>query len=166
MLTAVPADFLGRARCRGLAAAVFICLLAASAVRAAEPPASPEKEVEAAMQEYTRLLKAGPPEALAAMFTADGELLEPGMAALRGPEAIKSFLAPVFAAVDVQSAATETEAIEVHGSAAYQWGTYSQRVAEHGKPAADYHGRYVASWHREADGHWRLRRMLVQPFPK
>lgn len=160
-------------------APILACLLAAflatpSGLRAAAPappPALPPqtdaaaREVEAAMQQYTVLLKTGPAEATAALFTADGELLEPGLAALHGREAIQTFLAPVFAAVVVESASTESDAVEVYGDAAYQWGTYRQRVAEKGKAANDYHGRYVASWRREADGRWRLAKMLVQPFP-
>ena len=144
--------------------------LLAFPVFAAEPAgddATSRKEVEAATQEYTRLLKSGPPEASAALFAADGELLEPGMAALRGPEAIKEFLAPLFKAYEVQSAATEIEAVEVHGKAAYVWGTYTQRAGERGKAdAAEYHGRIVIAWHRQGDGHWRITRLLVQPFPK
>ncbi len=141
---------------------------AAAAPSAATAPAaddSARREIEAAMQRYTALLKSGPVEALAGSYTADGELLEPGMAALHGREAIRSFLAPIFTAVDVESATTASEAVEVYGDAAYQWGTYRQRAAEHGKPAVDYHGRYVASWRREADGQWRIARFIVQPFP-
>jgi uncharacterized protein (TIGR02246 family) len=151
-----------------LALALLACSLVTTDVRSATSP--PEEHparqaIEGAMQHYTELLRTGPPEALAATFTAEGELLEPGMAAVHGRDAIRSFLAPLFSAVTVESASTESETVEVFGTAAYQWGTYRQRVAEHGKPAADYHGRYVAAWRREADGHWRLARMLVQPFP-
>ena len=133
----------------------------------AGPAAREVHEVEAAMQQYTTLLRTGPAEATAALFTAEGELLEPGLAALHGREAIRTFLAPLFAAVVVESATSESDAVEVYGNTAYQWGTYRQRVAEKsekGKAAKDYHGRYVASWRREADGHWRLAKMLVQPF--
>ena len=161
--------FQGSARCAGLAAVVLAGLLAAVPAFAAEPAAgdaASRKEVEAATQEYTRLLKTGPPEASAALFAADGELLEPGMAALRGPEAIKAFLAPLFTAFEVQSATTQIETIEIHGGAAYVWGTYSQQAGERGKPAAEYHGRIVIAWHKEGDGHWRITRLLVQPFPK
>lgn len=163
-----------RARSGRLAAAVLAgalaCTLAlpaylAAAASAPPPGADARREVEAAMQQYTVLLRTGPAEATAGLFTADGELLEPGLAAIHGREAIRAFLAPVFAAVNVESASTESEAVEVYGDAAYQWGTYRQRVAEKGKAANDYHGRYVASWKREADGRWRLAKMLVQPFP-
>jgi uncharacterized protein (TIGR02246 family) len=160
-----------RARSGRLAAAVLIFTLVAP-LAAASTPASPagagadaRREVEAAMQQYTVLLRTGPAEATAGLFTADGELLEPGLAAIHGREAIRAFLAPVFAAVNVESASTESEAVEVYGNAAYQWGTYRQRVAEKGKAGNDYHGRYVASWKRETDGRWRLAKMLVQPFP-
>jgi uncharacterized protein (TIGR02246 family) len=149
----------------GLLAGLLATSTSLLAAPAPPPPAeAAAREVEAAMQQYTVLLRTGPAEATAALFTADGELLEPGLAALHGREAIRAFLAPVFAAVDVESATTESEAVEIYGNAAYQWGTYKQRVAEKGKPAKDYHGRYVASWRREADGHWRLAKMLVQPF--
>jgi uncharacterized protein (TIGR02246 family) len=164
---------------RALALALFAGLLAASAVRAAKPakPSKPpasdaaaRREVEAAMQQYTTLLRTGPPDAVAALFTADGELLEPGMDALKGPAAIRAFLEPLVAAYEVQAASSETEAVEVFGKTAYQWGTYKQTVATKSKAAVaphpvDYRGRYVASWRREPDGHWRLARMLVQPFP-
>jgi uncharacterized protein (TIGR02246 family) len=142
-------------------------ILSAGCLRAETgDPAAARREVEAAMQMYTALLKTGPVDAQVALYTADGELLEPGMAPLHGRDAIKAFLTPLFGAVDVESATTTSDAVEVYGDAAYQWGTYSQRVAEHGKPAADYNGRYVASWRREADGKWRVARFLVQPFPQ
>lgn len=160
--------FPGRSRWVVLAVAAVLSTLAfpVFAVEPAGDDAASRKEVEAATQEYTRLLKSGPPEASAALFAADGELLEPGMAALRGPEAIKAFLAPLFKAYEVQSAATEIEAVEVHGKAAYVWGTYTQRAGERGKDAAEYHGRIVIAWHKEGDGHWRITRLMVQPFPK
>jgi uncharacterized protein (TIGR02246 family) len=141
-------------------------LAAAEATPPVATEAAARHEVEAAMQRYTTLLRTGPVDAQVALFVQDGELLEPGMAPLHGREAIKAFLAPIMAAVDVESATTTSDAIEVFGDAAYQWGTYSQRAGEKGKPAADYFGRYVASWHREADGQWRIARFLVQPFPQ
>lgn len=148
-----------------LAAAVL--LLAACTCQAAAPPASDaaRHDVEAAMQRYTALLKTGPVDAQVALFTEDGELLEPGMAPLHGRSAIKAFLEPIVAKYEVQSATSTSDAVEVYGDVAYQWGTYTQRAGERGQPGADYTGRYVASWHREADGHWRISRFLVQPFP-
>jgi uncharacterized protein (TIGR02246 family) len=140
-------------------------LLAAGATAQPDGDAA-RRDVQAAMQKYTDLFKTGPVDAVVACYAPDGELLEPGMAALHGRDAIKAFLTPLFAAVEVQAVEMTTDSIEVHDSAAYQWGTYSQRAAEHGKPAAAHHGRYVAAWRREADGQWRIARLMVQPFPQ
>jgi len=142
-------------------------LLAACTCHVATPAASDaaRRDVESAMQLYTTLLRTGPVDAQVALFTQDGELLEPGMAPLHGRDAIKAFLAPIVAKYEVQSAASTSDAVEVFGDAAYQWGTYTQQAGERGKPGAEYTGRYVASWRREADGHWRIARFLVQPFP-
>ena len=67
--------------------------------------------------------------------------------------------------VTVTRAEITTDAIEVFGDVGYQWGAYDQVVAVHDQPPADYHGRLVAEWRREADGGWRIRRLLVQPSP-
>jgi uncharacterized protein (TIGR02246 family) len=145
-----------------------LLLLVACSSRAAAPPATGDAarhDVEAAMQQYTTLLKTGPVDAQVALFTQDGELLEPGMAPLHGRDAIRAFLAPLVAAFEVQSATSTSDSVEIYGDAAYQWGTYTQHAGERGKPGAGYTGRYVASWRREADGHWRIARFLVQPFP-
>ena len=120
-----------------------------------------------AMQRYMELLRLGPVDAVVGYYTADAELLEPGMNTLRGREAIRGFLSPLYKQATVEAASAETEAIEVYGNAAYQWGTYFQRVAEKDKDAAptSYTGRFVAAWRREGDKQWRLVRLMVQPSP-
>jgi ketosteroid isomerase-like protein len=115
----------------------------------ADSPAS--RQVEAAMQRYTLFTGTGPPDSSAALFTADGELLEPGMRPLEGPEAIRAFLAPLWQMVTVRKAVTTTDAIEVHGDVAYQWGACDQVVAVRDQPPANYHGRLVAEWRRKPD---------------
>ena len=95
-------------------------------------PAS--RQIEAAMQRYTLFTRTGPPDSSAALFTADGELLEPGMRPLEGPAAIRAFLAPLWHMVTVTKAETTTDAIEVFGDVGYQWGAYDQVVASTASP--------------------------------
>ena len=85
---------------------------------------TPEAAVEQAMRGYAAALKDGTPEAVAACYTKDGELLLPGLADLKGPEAIRAFLAPMASAVEVESVAVTTDFVEVHGDSADLWGTY------------------------------------------
>ncbi len=113
------------------------------------------------MARYTRSLKSGPVDSTTALFRSDGQLLEPGMGALKGPEAIADFLTSLVAQFAVDTAAMTTEAIEVHGDVAYQWGEYFQKAGPKGQPTKEYKGRYVASW--VSDGkEWKLRRLLMQ----
>jgi len=124
-------------------------------VEAADPAGSPapgeRAEVEAQLQRYAAAERAVDANAIAAFYAPDGELIHPGMEILTGPVAIREFLAS-FEGVKIDYAAM-------------QWGTYAQRVAVEGKPAADYHGRFVAQWVRRSDGGWALRRLLTQPAP-
>jgi len=117
------------------------------------------------MEHYATLTRTGPVDSIVAAYIPKGELLEPGMNALHGREAIRNFLTPLAAAFTVESASMTSDTVDVHGHVAYQWGRYDQRAGPNGGPVAEYRGRFVAEWHQEADGQWRLARLLVQPFP-
>jgi hypothetical protein len=85
------------------------------------------------MTRYTRFLKTGPVDSTTALFAADGQLLEPGMAALDGPRAIADFLTPLAAQFGVDTSAMTAGEIEVQGDTAYQWGDYFQRAGPKGQ---------------------------------
>ena len=149
---------------------VLVCMTAAfAAVAVAAPhhraPDVTSDAVEEAMRAYAKTLQSGSPKEVAAWYTADGELLLPGVPALHGREAIRAFLGPLVSVTEVESLATKTDLLEVSGSTATQWGTYRQVAGEKGKPKATYEGRYSALWHREAGGQWRLARLMMQPMP-
>jgi uncharacterized protein (TIGR02246 family) len=114
------------------------------------------------MQSYAAALRNGTPSDVASHFAKNGELLLPGIETLRGREAIRNFLAPMAATVEVEAVTISTEVIESGSSSATQWGTYTQIAGERGKTKQTYKGRYAALWHRE-DGKWRLARLLMQP---
>jgi uncharacterized protein (TIGR02246 family) len=135
------------------------------------PPPPPEtnleaqRAIEAAMQRYAGFLKSGAVDSTIAMFAPDGELLEPGLAELKGRNAIRAFLTPIVSTVTVESAATTTEEIVVAGAIATQWGDYRQQVVQPGKGSVRYQGHYAAEWEHESDGQWHLKRLLMQPGP-
>ena len=121
--------------------------------------------VDAALAHYMVLLKSAPPESTAAFYTADGQLLEPGMNPLTGPAAIRAFLEPIARTVVVHEAVATPEATEVYGdSVGYQWGTYHQVAGPKDAPPSTYDGRFVIKWRSTPDG-WRIVRFLVQPNP-
>jgi len=110
------------------------------------------RDVEAAMRHYVDDFKTPDLDAIAGSFTVDGELLEPGMNAVRGRDAIRAFFAKML--TSGLSITMETSSLETYGRNAYQWGTYRDR---------DGSGRYVAAWREDEDGRWRIARLLVQP---
>jgi len=119
------------------------------------------REIEAALQQYARLQLAKDAAGLSGFYTADGELLEPGMDALRGPAAIRAFLES-FGDVRIETASMTCEHVDVWENDAVQWGAYTQRAVLPGKPAMDLKGRFVAQWSR-VGGRWLIRRLLTQP---
>jgi Tol biopolymer transport system component len=127
-------------------------------------PGDPRLEVEAALAEYARDLRALDAARLAAAYAPDGELLDPGMPPHQGPAAIKAFL-DSFQGVVIESASMTPDSTEVWGTAALTFGRYAQRVRVGDTPAADYRGRFVVEWAKQSDGRWLIRRLLTQPSP-
>lgn len=121
--------------------------------------------VAAAMDHYVALLRRVTSDSVAAMYTPDGELLEPGMAPLRGRSAIRAFLAPFDGHAVVDTALVSVEPAAVYGAIAYQWGAYHQVARLNGGPAVVFDGRFAAEWHRAGNGQWLLTRLLMQPAP-
>lgn len=125
----------------------------------------PADPVAAAMAHYVALLRRVASDSVASMYTADGELLQPGMAALRGRTAIRAFLAPFDGHAVVDTATVAVAPAAIYGAVAYQWGVYHQVARLDGAPPTRFDGRFAAEWHRASDGVWYLRRLLMQPAP-
>lgn len=145
--------------------ALVVLVSACTVERTSSGDATTQKAVITAMEHYTALIKQVASDSIAAMYTEDGELLEAGMAPLVGPKAIREFLAQFDGKVVVDSASTASDEVEVFGSTAYQWGSFSQVARVQNQPPAKFGGRYVARWRRTPEGQWKLTRLLMQPAP-
>jgi ketosteroid isomerase-like protein len=91
-------------------------------------------------------------------FSDDAVLQFPDMPDARGRDAVREALKQGFDAVEIQSLETEIDTIEVFDDVAYEWGRYTERMAEAGKPAVTAEGRYLMRWQRDADGSWKVTR--------
>jgi ketosteroid isomerase-like protein len=116
------------------------------------------------MQAYASALHDGTPKTVASRYTNEGELQLPDLAPLHGRKAIMDFLTPLESTSQISSVKMHTDWLEVHGPIAAQAGTYDQDAGERGKPPEHFHGRYLATWRLEADGVWRLSRLMMQPL--
>jgi uncharacterized protein (TIGR02246 family) len=147
---------------------VAIVVVATAIVACATTPKPDPGEtlaVESTMQRYARALRTTNPDSVLPFFEPDGELVEPGMAALHGHSEIRAFLAPFVGKVEVDSVTVRTDSLHLRGDSASQWGIYRQIAGEPGKPKTTFAGHYAATWHRDADREWRFERLVMTPEP-
>jgi uncharacterized protein (TIGR02246 family) len=90
---------------------------------------------------------------MAALYTANGQLLPTNSDVVTGPQAIQAFWQMVMG-MGIQEATLETVEAEAHGDTAYEVGRYTLR-GEGGQLLDQ--GKYVVIWKREG-GQWKLHR--------
>jgi ketosteroid isomerase-like protein len=125
------------------------CLCLASAARAD----SVRTSIEAANAQFSAAAAKGDGEALAALYSTDGQLMPAGSAPIRGTEAIQKFWQ---GALDSGIATVGLKTIDVFGRAptATEVGEYELR--DKAGKVLD-HGKYIVIW-RHDGGTWKLLR--------
>jgi len=127
-----------------------------------EGVAAAAAEVAAAMERYQAAARTVDPDSMADHYTAGATLLEPGIPPIVSRDSIRAFLAS-FPGARVEVATASPDTIEVHGSTAYLWGTFFERLFFPGQPVSEQRGRFVAHWVREDGGRWRMHRLYRIP---
>ena len=150
----------------GFRQAVWIggVVVAAACASVRSPGVDERARVEAATQRYAALIGGAPVDSVLTAYTENGELEIPGVGALKGRKAIRDFLAPLAAAVSVSATEMQSDSIAVSGNVAQSSGRYRQVAGPKGGPPAEYRGAFHATWAREADGQWRISRLVMQPM--
>ena len=150
----------------GFGQAVWIggVVVAAACASVRSPGVDERARVEAATQRYAALIGGAPVDSVLTAYTENGELEIPGVGALKGRKAIRDFLTPLAAAVSVSATEMQSDSIAVSGNVAQSSGRYRQVAGPKGGPAAEYRGAFHATWAREADGQWRISRLVMQPM--
>jgi len=94
----------------------------------------------------------------------------PNSASATGPDGIKAWCTPMFAAMKTKSLNISGKDIEVSGDIGVDRGDYDWTLTP-AKGGADVHakGRYITIWHRQSDGSWKATRLIwnsSEPMPK
>ena len=118
-------------RHRAAVALVFVSACTVGRTSSGDPAAS--RAVVAAMEHYTALIRAVASDSIATMYTEDGD----------------------DGKVVVDSASTVSDDVEVFGTTAFQWGSFSQVAGVQDQPPGKFSGRYVARWRRTPEGQWK-----------
>ncbi len=118
-----------------------------------------DREAVAAIEDRINAAYAiGDAEGVAAQYTEDAVLMNPGKPAVVGREAIAESFRPFFVAFRGELA-QEIEEIEVLGDQAYMRGKIRIKItAKQGSAKAELHGKYIAIARRCPDGVWRFAR--------
>ena len=117
--------------------------------------------VEAALKTYDSLILKMNFNAIAMMYTPDGELVE--MA--HGRDSIRKFLSG-FSNVKVLAASSSSDAVEITADTAVQRGRYYQEALVDNADVIKPTGSYVATWVWTKKGGWKIRRMVTIPDQK
>ncbi len=103
-------------------------------------------------------------DSVAAFFTSNGTLFEPGIFPIVTPDSIRAFMAS-FPGVRVDSATAVPDTIEVFGNTALLWGSYFEKLAFPGQPPSEQHGKFVIEWLQQPDSSWKIHRYYRVPLP-
>ena len=144
-------------------------LLSACATPAREPDsaaadAAARAAIARTMERYMVHARAVNADSVAAFFTADGTLFEPGIFPIVTPDSIRAFMAS-FPGVQVDSATAVPDTIEVFGNTALLWGSYFEKLRFPGQPLSEQHGKFVIEWVEQPDHSWKIHRYYRVPLP-
>ena len=128
---------------------VSLVLLAAAPVSAEDV----RPAIEAANRKWEAGLSRGDAAGVAALYTADGEMLPAHSDIVRGPRAIAEYVQVVLNA-GIRGATLTTLEVDNCGNTAHEVGSYEFKGAD--GTLMD-HGQYVVIWKKEG-GAWKLHR--------
>lgn len=119
--------------------------------------------VDSTLRRYASMVTAMDPAGVVAMFTPDGEIVNPGQVSIKGREAITRTLL-AFAAFQIIENETIPTSPTATGNYALQTGTYHQRVRTPSGETVEVSGTFRADWRREPKGRWLIQRMQTTPL--
>jgi uncharacterized protein (TIGR02246 family) len=113
---------------------------------------------------YERAVRAMDHDQVADLYAESGEIVNPGMATVRGRENIRKFFLS-FAHFKLLENSTKAESTVVQGDSARQIGTSAQTVLTPDGKTVKVRVRFQAQWVRASNGSWLIQRMETSPLP-
>lgn len=134
------------------AAILAVCLVAAPAIALAQTP-DVRGQIEAVNKKFMSAVKQGDARALAALYTADAQLLPPASDVVQGTQAIADFWGAGMKS-GIAEVELTTREVTAQGDTAYEIGAYA--IEDKEDKVLD-RGKYVVIWKRD-QAVWKLHR--------
>lgn len=112
------------------------------------------RQIEAAHAKLLEAWKTGNAPLLASVYALDAAILEPGLPAVTGREAILRRMEEIFTTDRMAEGTIATRDVFVLGEHAFATGTWKFAIGPIGKKAKTRSGRFVDIWVREGAGRW------------
>jgi len=130
---------------------------------AASEPAAPVHDMAADLAAITQVrdgyaaaFKAVDAAGIAALFEADGQMMEAGLPTATGTAAIEAAMKTAFGMMTRGDTIITPEKTDVVGDLAYEVGTFKSTATMTGGEMMTDEGRYLVVLRRQADGSWKL----------
>lgn len=146
---------------------IAVAGLAVACGPSGEGRAVPRLGAADALERYRGFMQARLPDSVGSMYGPEAGLLEPGIAAITGPDSVAAYYARLWSASPLDSIAYTTEFVDLDesGQHAAIVGTFYERYASADSAHRVRTGRFVALMGLTASLEWRMRRFFTQPAP-
>jgi uncharacterized protein (TIGR02246 family) len=146
-------------------AVILACALALGGCEHRPDTRADKAAVDAGLQRYAQLLASMDASGIAALFSPDGEVVNPSQPPIRGRPAIQKFIES-FADFHVLSNSDTVTSTLIDGNTAEQIGVYHQSVRSPQGHLFDVSGRLEIEWVKDASGSWLIQQLATFPTPK
>jgi len=116
--------------------------------------------IELRRQQWIDVTTAGDAAGCVELLTEDGVWFPPGMAALRGREPIRDWMAPFFELYEYEFTVLKSQ-LGLAGDWALDRGMFTSILtSRYDGRQTSHSGEYLISWRRESDGQWYIERYI------
>ncbi len=144
------------------AMSVFAVFAGGAVALGADPDSTAATQIDSALKRYISLVIAQNHDELAALFTVEGEIVNPGSEPIRGRAAISKFFAS-FTGYEILVYDIKPSEPTIHGRTATQSGSFYQRVRRPDSKILEASGQFQADWECNKTGQWQIQRMSTKP---
>jgi len=116
--------------------------------------------ISALLEEVKQADMSGDVEGLLACYSDDVVSMPPDLPAIVGKDALRAYYEEAFSQLSIESLEMTAAETHVAGDWAFSRGKFEETVTPSGGDAFDVVGKYLFIFHREADGSWKIARLI------